>query len=150
DEVLETGLPVLFEVLHRLGLARHVDLVSDRSMRRPTVIGAGLLTGLGPSEIMNIGVAQDGSRTTTAGAAQLGATAVAGILVAVTVIMLIVPLPTFVVDGLIALNLGLSIALLAAALLARGVLELSSLPTVLVLLTLFRLALNVTSVRLIL
>ena len=72
------------------------------------------------------------------------------VLVGITVLMLVVPLPTFVLDVLIGLNLGLSIALLAAALLQRSVLELSSLPTVLVLLTVFRLALNVSSVRLIL
>ena len=79
-----------------------------------------------------------------------GATVVAATLVAVTVIMLIVPLPTWLLDGLIGINLGLSIALLATAMLQRSVLELSALPTVLVLLTVFRLALNVSSVRLIL
>ena len=79
-----------------------------------------------------------------------GATAVAATLVAVTVLMLVVPLPTWLLDGLIGINLGLSVALLAAALLQRSALELSSLPTVLVLLTVFRLALNVSSVRLIL
>ena len=82
--------------------------------------------------------------------ARRSATGVAAVLVGTTVLMLVVPLPTFVLDGLIALNLGLSVALLATALLQRSVLELSSLPTVLVLLTVFRLALNVSSVRLIL
>jgi type III secretion protein V len=71
-------------------------------------------------------------------------------LVAVTVLMLVVPLPTWLLDGLIGINLGLSVALLAAALLQRRALELSALPTALVLLTVFRLALNVSSVRLIL
>ena len=79
-----------------------------------------------------------------------GAAVVAATLVAITVLMLIVPLPTWLLDGLIGINLGLSIALLATALLQRSVLELSALPTVLVLLTVFRLALNVSSVRLIL
>ncbi len=106
---------------------------------------------------MAFGVAIGGDQQALVGGPQAaasvlrgGATAVAAMLVAVTVVMLIVPLPTWLLDGLIGINLGLSIALLAAALLQRSALELSSLPTVLVLLTVFRLALNVSSVRLIL
>ena len=101
---------------------------------------------------MAVAARAEGRTTAAVGApgAQRGATVVAASLVAVTVLMLIVPLPTWLLDGLIALNLGLSVALLAASLLQRSALELSSLPTVLVLLTIFRLALNVSSVRLIL
>ncbi len=97
-----------------------------------------------------IGGEEGAPRSTASAALRGGATMVASILVAVTVVMLIVPLPTWLLDALIGLNLGLSVALLAAALLQRSALELSSLPTVLVLLTVFRLALNVSSVRLIL
>ena len=78
------------------------------------------------------------------------ATIVAATLLATTVAMLVLPLPTWLLDGLIGLNLGLSIALIAAALLQSSALELSALPTALVVLTVFRLALNVSSVRLIL
>ncbi len=66
------------------------------------------------------------------------------------VMILILPLPTLLIDVLLSFNLALSVVLLLTALLARDSLELSTFPTLLVLTTLFRLALNVSSVRLIL
>jgi len=80
-----------------------------------------------------------------------GAGAVAvGVLVMAVVAMLIVPLPTWLVDLLIAANLGASVTLLLGAAYAQSPLSIATFPTLLVLTTLFRLALNVSTVRLIL
>ncbi|MDR2807201.1 MAG: type III secretion system export apparatus subunit SctV [Puniceicoccales bacterium] len=72
-------------------------------------------------------------------------------LVVVSVIMLmIVPIPTFVFDMLLALNLSMSISLLMLALYIPRVLCVSTFPSILLFTTLFRLALNITSTRMIL
>ncbi|HZJ55398.1 MAG TPA: FHIPEP family type III secretion protein, partial [Myxococcaceae bacterium] len=68
---------------------------------------------------------------------------VAGILGA-----LVVPLPGWLLDLGLALNLVTAAALLVAALRVTGPLELSAFPTLLLMTTLFRLALNVSSTRL--
>jgi type III secretion protein V len=68
--------------------------------------------------------------------------------VAAIVAAMIVPLPTWLLDGLLALNLAAAATLLVAALYARDALTVSSFPTLLLLTTLFRLALNVSSTRL--
>jgi type III secretory pathway component EscV len=64
--------------------------------------------------------------------------------------MMIVPLPTALLDVLLTTNLAIAVALLLVAVYSARTLELSTFPTLLVLTTLFRLALNVSSVRLIL
>jgi type III secretion protein V len=81
-----------------------------------------------------------------------GAYADAGLatLVMLIVTMMIVPLPTWLLDMLIASNLGLSILLLITALYVPHGLAVTSLPSVLLIMTLYRLALNVSSTRLIL
>ena len=66
------------------------------------------------------------------------------------VAMLIVPLPTWLLDLLIATNLAVSVTLLLAAVYARDALAISTFPTLLVLTTLYRLGLNVSTTRLIL
>jgi type III secretion protein V len=66
------------------------------------------------------------------------------------VAMLLLPMPTWVVDVGVATNLTLALVLLSSALYVRAPLAFSSFPTLLLLSTLFRLALNVTSTRLIL
>ncbi|MDR3317194.1 MAG: type III secretion system export apparatus subunit SctV [Puniceicoccales bacterium] len=72
-------------------------------------------------------------------------------LVVVSVIMLmIVPIPTFIFDILLALNLSMSISLLMLALYIPRVLCVSTFPSILLFTTLFRLALNITSTRMIL
>src|SRR4051812_32139741 len=78
-----------------------------------------------------------------------GAAVLAGFVIAVVAVM-IVPLPTPGLDVLITLHPALSVALLLAAIYSARTLELSTFPTLLVLTTLFRLSLNVSSVRLIL
>jgi type III secretion protein V len=64
--------------------------------------------------------------------------------------MMIVPLPTWLLDLLIATNLAVSILLLVTALYIPHGLSFTSLPSVLLITTLYRLALNVSSTRLIL
>ncbi|MET0282897.1 MAG: flagellar biosynthesis protein FlhA [Polyangiales bacterium] len=71
-------------------------------------------------------------------------------LVLAVIAMMVVPLPTWLIDLAIALNLGFSVLLLAAALYVRDTLALAAFPTLLLLSTLYRLALNVASTRLIL
>jgi type III secretion protein V len=61
---------------------------------------------------------------------------------------LVVPLPSWLLDLGLALNLIAAAALLLAALQASGPLELSAFPTLLLVTTLFRLTLNVSSTRL--
>ena len=75
--------------------------------------------------------------------------ALAGLVVGV-VAMMIVPLPTWLLDILLATNLSLSVAILLVVLYVPDALAIATFPTVLLLTTLFRLALNVSSSRLIL
>jgi type III secretory pathway component EscV len=82
-------------------------------------------------------------------APRVGEMAMAALSIAV-VVVLVVPIPQALLDLLIAVNLGLSMTLFAAALFVRRPLELASFPTLLLVATLYRLALNVSSVRLIL
>ncbi len=63
---------------------------------------------------------------------------------------LIVPLPTILLDLLLACSISLSIAVLIVTLSSRETLELSTFPSLLLFTTLFRLSLNVASTRLIL
>ncbi len=71
-----------------------------------------------------------------------------GVAVLGLVAALIVPLPPSLVDAGLAASLATGFVLLLTALFARETLELSSLPTLLLGTTLFRLALNVSSTRL--
>jgi flagellar biosynthesis protein FlhA len=65
-------------------------------------------------------------------------------------VVLLVPLPTLLLDFLLALNLALTILLLLVTLSAKQALDFSVFPSLLLLLTLVRLALNVATTRLIL
>jgi type III secretion protein V len=71
-------------------------------------------------------------------------------LMVVVVVLLTLPLPTVLLDGLIATNLAASIALLMLALYIPSALGLSTFPSLLLLTTLFRLSLNIASTKLIL
>jgi len=66
------------------------------------------------------------------------------------VALMIIPVPPFVLDTLIAFNLGLSAVLLFMSLYMKSALAFSTFPSVLLVTTLFRLALNITSTRMIL
>jgi len=76
------------------------------------------------------------------------------IVVAVAVIMIlvlmIIPMPTWTLDGLLTLNITMAIVVLMVSLYINKPLDLSVFPGLLLILTLFRLALNVASTRLIL
>ncbi len=71
-------------------------------------------------------------------------------LVVAIISLMILPLPTFLVDTLLAVNLGLSVTLLMMSLYIRHVLAFSTFPSLLLLTTLFRLSLNITTTRLVL
>jgi type III secretion protein V len=75
--------------------------------------------------------------------------ALAGLVIAVVGLM-IVPLPTWLLDLLIASNLAISVTLLLVSLYVSDALRIAAFPTILLITTLVRLALNVSSTRLIL
>jgi len=64
--------------------------------------------------------------------------------------LIIMPIPTWLLDTLLALNLSLGAALLMIALYIPGVLSFSTFPSMLLFTTLYRLALNITTTRMIL
>ena len=66
------------------------------------------------------------------------------------VLMMVIPIPAQILDLLLTLNISFSVLILLVCLYTREPLEYSSFPTILLIATLFRLGLNVTSTRLIL
>jgi flagellar biosynthesis protein FlhA len=73
-----------------------------------------------------------------------------GLGVMALVMMLIIPIPPFLLDFLLAISITLSVLILMTSLLIQKPLEFSAFPTVLLLATLLRLALNIATTRLIL
>ncbi len=71
-------------------------------------------------------------------------------LLLVTMLLMIVPLPTGIVDALIAGNMGLSVLLLMTAFYLRSPAEFSTLPAVILIATMFRLSLSIAVTRLVL
>jgi len=69
---------------------------------------------------------------------------------AVVLTTLLIPLPTFLLDLLLSCSIAISIATLVTVLSSRESIEFSTFPSLLLLVTLFRLSLNVASTRLIL
>jgi flagellar biosynthesis protein FlhA len=108
------------------------------------------------------GVTSTPHRAPTRGGAATGASALMrralsptaetwlGLGVVVVVALLVLPLPAFMLDAFLATSLALAIVVLLVTLSTRDPLEFSVFPTLLLLLTLFRLGLNVSSTRLIL
>lgn len=90
---------------------------------------AKVLMGLNKKDIVDVGVA-------------------AGIIG--IVLMIIIPMPSFVLDVLIAVNITVSVVILLITIFVTEVLQFSIFPSVLLVTTLFRLAINVSSTRLIL
>ncbi len=74
---------------------------------------------------------------------------VAGYLLAAIVLM-IVPIPSWLLDIFLAINISVAFTVLFACLFAKEVLEMSNFPTILLFCTIFRIALNISSTRLIL
>ena len=64
--------------------------------------------------------------------------------------MIIIPLPAPLLDLLLIVNLALSMTILLLTLFTKNVLEFSTFPTLLLLTTMFRLGLNISSTRLVL
>jgi flagellar biosynthesis protein FlhA len=72
------------------------------------------------------------------------------IAIVVTLIAVLIPLPTIILDVLISANISLSVVILLAAVYLLKPVQFSSFPSILLLSTLFRLSLNIASTRLIL
>ncbi len=79
----------------------------------------------------------------------VGEVGLAGLLLAV-VVMMIVPMPTAVLDALLVANIAIAALLLMAVLFTQAPLRFTVFPTLLVITTLFRVGLNVSTTRLIL
>ncbi|WP_246506275.1 type III secretion system export apparatus subunit SctV [Mesorhizobium silamurunense] len=75
---------------------------------------------------------------------------VIAVLLLVAVVMMLIPLPTFLVDILITSNIAISVLILLASFYVSHPLQFSSLPSVILIATLFRLAITITTTRLIL
>jgi len=75
---------------------------------------------------------------------------VLAVFLATIVVMMVLPMPTVVVDILVAINISIAIVLMMIGVYLSSPLKFSSFPTVLLLTTLFRLALSITTTRLIL
>jgi len=72
------------------------------------------------------------------------------LLVILIVGMMIIPLPTWLIDILLTVNITIGVTLLLISLYVSGAIQISAFPTILLITTLFRLALNVSTTRLIL
>jgi type III secretion protein V len=79
-----------------------------------------------------------------------GADAALALLVILVVALMVVPLPTWLLDILLATNLSAAIAVLLVVLYVPDAISIATFPTLLLITTLFRLSLNVSSTRLIL
>lgn len=90
------------------------------------------------------------SASITARSGFIGADVALGALVVLVVGLMIVPLPTWVLDILIATNLSAAVTIVLVVLYVPDAIGIATFPTLLLLTTLFRLALNVASTRLIL
>lgn len=70
-----------------------------------------------------------------------------GVFILVPILCLIIPVPLLLLDLFFALNIVLSMIILFTALFSKEPLDMSSFPTLLLIMTLFRLSLNVSSTR---
>ena len=73
-----------------------------------------------------------------------------GLYILAALIFLIVPMPAFLLDILLALNIAVAMVVLFNALFSKEVLNMSAFPTILLFTTIFRISLNVSSTKLIL
>lgn len=72
------------------------------------------------------------------------------ILLVGVIVMMVIPLPSFLLDVLLAFNIAISVVILFVSLFLGRPLEFTSYPSLVLMTTLFRLALNISSTRLIL
>ena len=73
-----------------------------------------------------------------------------GVCVVAILIVLVVPIPTGLLDILLTLNISIAVVVLLTAIYLKHATEFAVFPSLLLMLTLFRLSLNVASTRLIL
>jgi len=66
------------------------------------------------------------------------------------VVLMILPIPAFMLDVFLSISIAMSILILMTAILMKRILDFTAFPTVLLVATLYRLALNITTTRLIL
>ncbi len=72
------------------------------------------------------------------------------IFVILIILLIIIPLPTFLLDMMLIINIGLSLVILLTTMYIKEPLQFSVFPSLLLITTLFRLSLNISSTRLIL
>lgn len=72
---------------------------------------------------------------------------VIGLFIIISIVIMLLPISTFLLDIFITINITLALIILFNALFAKEALEMSSFPTILLFLTVYRLALNVSSTR---
>ena len=72
------------------------------------------------------------------------------LIVVLILLMIIIPLPSFLLDVMLIINISLSLIILMTTMYIKDALEFSVFPSVLLITTLFRLSLNISSTRLIL
>ena len=73
-----------------------------------------------------------------------------GLYLLFAVIFFIIPIPSFVLDLMLAVNLSIALIILFNVLFVKEILDMSFFPTLLLFTTIFRISLNVSSTRLIL
>jgi len=73
-----------------------------------------------------------------------------GVFVLAIILVLLVPLPTWIMDLLLTVNIMLGVIILMDAIYSREPLDMSIFPTILLITTLFRVVLSISSMRLIL
>lgn len=95
-------------------------------------------------------MAENQPTTTLAGRLLRGGEMAVVVIVVLVLVMFIIPLPTFILDILITINIVIGFLVILLTMNVRKSLEFSVFPTLLLITTLFRLALNVSSSRLIL
>lgn len=75
---------------------------------------------------------------------------IVGLFLISAIVFLIIPIPTVLLDMLLALNISIAMVVLFNAMFTQEVLNMSTFPTILLFTTIFRISLNVSSIRVIL
>jgi flagellar biosynthesis protein FlhA len=69
------------------------------------------------------------------------------VLLVLVVVMMVIPVPTFVLDILLATNIAFGVIMLLTTFYVRNALEIAAFPSIILIATLFRLALNISTTR---
>ena len=141
-----TGCVALPGLFAKAGEAIMTQATSGRSSAKgsakPTALRATLDKALSGSGGQSSWTPRLSGLGTSDAALALGVIAIVG--------LMIVPLPTWLLDVFLAMNISLSVAILLVVLYVPNALAIATFPSLLLITTLFRLALNVSSSRLIL